>query len=172
MANTFVFEAPNSYGLTVDSSLSQLGTYIEGAPGVIVTCPDKYDQFLQFDSKEACLQNALTLDPSFSKNTIYGPIPLTIVDSSPEVVTGYVGQQVVLFCEVESQDPSVVLNYQWCDPQNVAIPTATSSVFTFTPSSKEYSGTYLCNVYASGSDNWTGSKGYSCQVILSVPLSF
>jgi hypothetical protein len=172
MSHTFVFEAPNFYGLLFNSSTSSLGPYIEGAPGVEVGCPDSFDEFFQYETKEACLEKALSIDPSFSKDTIYGPISLEVVDKSPSPVSGYLNQQVVLFVECTSPDPGVTLTYQWFDPANNPIPTATSSVFTFTPTSTQFSGVYRCLCSASGQHNWTGSLNNYITVKLLEPLTF
>lgn len=172
MAKTYFFEAPNSYGLLFDSSASSLGPYIEGVPGAEVGCPDKFDQFFQYETKEACLDKAVQIDSSFSKNTIYGPIPVNAVDTSPTTVGGYINQPVVLFFECSSSEPGVTLSYQWFDPIGNPIPTATSSTFTFTPSSVQFSGNYQCICSATGSNNWTGEASLTVRVELTESLSF
>lgn len=172
MAKTFIFEDPNRYGLQYNSELAALGSYVEGGPGVEVFGPDQFDQFFQYATKEECLQKALSIDPSFSKNKIFGPIKLTLVDSTPDAVAGVVGQAVVLFCDFKTDEIGVSVSYQWYDPQNTPILTATSSSFTFTPSSKEFSGTYRCIATASGEYNWTGESAYECNVSLSAPLNY
>lgn len=172
MARSYFLEAPNSYGLLYNSFASSLGPYIDGVPGAEVGCPDQYDQFFQYETKEACLNKAISIDPSFSKNTIYGDIKIDIVDASPATVGGYVNQPVVLFFECSSSEPGVTLSYQWFDPVGNPIPTATSSTFTFTPSSLQFAGTYHCVCSASGSDNWTGGDTLYVRVKLTESLSF
>lgn len=172
MAHSYFFEAPNSYGLLYNSSTSSLGPYIEGVPGAEVGCPDQYDEFFQYETKEACLNKAVSIDSSFSKNTIYGEIKIDVIDTSPTTVGGYVGQPVVLFFECSSSEPGVTLSYQWFDPVGNPIPTATSSTFTFTPSSIQFSGVYECVCSASGPNNWTGGNTLTVRVKLTEPLSF
>lgn len=172
MAHSYFFEAPNSYGVLFDSASSSLGPYIEGAPGVEVSTPDKYDQFFQYETKEGCLAKCISIDPTFSKNNIYGPIQIDVIDKSPSSIGGYINQPVTLFFDCTSPEPGVTLNYQWIDPVNNPIPTATSSIFTFTPSNIQFSGIYKCVCSASGSDNWTGEDTLIVRVNLTEALSF
>lgn len=172
MANTYVFDNSKLFGILYDSYASKLGGYVEGSPGAVVGCADNFDQFFVYETKEACLDKAIELDPQFSKNTIYGSIKLDVEAQSPEKVTGNVNEQVVLFFECSSPDPGVTLSYQWYAPNNSLIPTATSSVFTFTPTAIQYSGTYRCECKASGAKNWTGDTNCYIKVALTEPITF
>ena len=172
MTHTYFFDAPNFYGVLFDSASSSLGPYVEGAPGVEVGCPDKYDQFFQYETKEGCLDKCVSVDPTFSKNTIYGPIQIDVVDKSPSSVGGYVGQPVILLFECATAEPGVTITYQWIDPVGNPIPTATSSIFTFTPSNIQFSGIYQCVCSASGANNWTGEDTLAVRVRLTEALSF
>jgi len=172
MAKTFTLEAPNFCGILYDSDTAFIGPFIEAVPNGVVSCPDNYDQFFQFSSKEACFQKALELNPSCSKNKVFGEIVANYVDGSPDVVKGYVNQQIVLFCEYDYPDSNVVITYQWFDPEGTSIPTATSNVFSFTPSSKDFSGAYKCIVTSSGDHNWTGVTTFGTNLTLFDPLIY
>lgn len=164
MANVFVFQSNNSSGILYDSSQSLVGPYISGVPGAEVMCPDNFDEFFQYSTKEECLQKALALDPSYSKNNIYGKINLELIDSSPETIAQEAGTELILFCEFSTPEAGVTVTYQWFDPQGMAIPTATSNVFSFTPSSTQFAGEYRCQASASGDYNWTGGDSFVCTV--------
>lgn len=166
MAHTFYIQAPNGYGLLFDSEKSIFGSYVDGPPGTEIMCPDNYDQFWQYETKEELLLAAVAADPSFSKDKIYGKIELEITNSSPSQVKTITGNEVTLFCDFTAADPGITLTYQWFDPQGVPIPTATSNIFTFTPSSEVFSGVYKCQAYASGEYNWTGGSTFECDVVV------
>lgn len=172
MAKFFVLESPNFCGLTYDSERSVLGAYVEAVPGAEVGAPDNFDEFFQFASKDACFEKALSIDPSYSKNNIYGPLNPQLVDSSPQQVVGTVNQAVTLFCEFSVPESGVTFSYQWKDPQGSDIPTATSNIFTFTPKSEAFAGDYTCVVTASGDHNWTGITSFICNVKLTPALSY
>lgn len=172
MAKFFVFESPNFCGLQYDSERSVLGSYIEAVPGAEVAGPDNFDEFFQFASKDACFEKALSIDPSYSKNNVYGALNPQLVASSPEQVVGTVNQEVILFCEFSVSEPGVTISYQWKDPQGSEIPTATSNVFTFTPKSEAFAGMYTCIATASGDHSWTGNNSFMCTVKLTPALSY
>lgn len=172
MTQSYYLEAPNTCGLLFDTTSSVIGPYVEAPVGAEILTQDKFDEFFQFSSKEACLNKAISLDPSYSKNKIFGPIPLDKVDSSPDNLEGYVNQEIIIYCDFVSGTSDVLISYQWLDPQGVPIPTANTNVLTFTPSSIAFSGKYTCLVSAIGEYNWTGSDAFSCQVKIVQPLSF
>lgn len=167
----FKFEAPNHFGLLWDSESSTFGPFVTGSEGIEVACPDIYDQFFQYQTKEAAFAKALELDPNYSKNNIFGPIKPEKVDSSPEEITAAINQEIILFCDFTCESPEATFTYQWYDPQNLPIPGATTNIFTFTPKSTLFEGAYSCNVKVEAPINWTGESGISCNVkLLPAPL--
>jgi hypothetical protein len=146
----FTVTPPNTCGLVILPT----GLVFVNTVGAITFAPDAatFEEFLTADDAAA---RALELDPAYDVNNVYGPLVLTPVEISNPTEAAYAGTDLTLHCEYSCEGAEV--SYQWLNPGNLPIPSATTSSLTLGNLTEKLDGTYTCVVSASNAKGQTGS---------------
>lgn len=120
MSHQYIIQSPDTCGYIfnpLDSSYQFFDT-----PDTVIACSDNFSEFYSFATKEECYASLLQIDPSCSKNIVYGSLPIifsTIPDSTDTWVTAPSGTVVTLEANISSPEaPDATSSYTWFENHN------------------------------------------------------
>ena len=162
-ANPYILEAPNVCAFGVNQVANKLGFFVDDL-GVVTYYGSSITDVLSFTNREDALSAARSIDPTCSKNYIYGPAPLTLTKNFEDNLEVTEGQTVTFECTgVCDADPQAVITYKWIVGAVETSDTGSSFTHTF----NRIDGGLIdirCQVEVQAADNWTNKLSAVCLV--------